>query len=678
MNLVKVLRLRERNVSIDGRLSTVASQNGQYKGSISDVRLEIYFENVQQPQLVPPPGEQIIASPTFWDEFELKFIEIAKPTISGQAPEPDTVQRYKNIDNQYGNTTQEAQDYVVNNFIQKNAIRKLMQSGTSLASADLMSKDFYTVVQDPWKDEPPLVRYYGEDPYFLNNGVELRLRWYVGTQSVKYNSSEYVAGLTGGPGYSNEDGSETYNRYTLSPGTTPSNPFIQTTQDIDFSKSEKAKISKSLIAIDKTGGVKFYTISSNMIVISGTGSYDQNVVPDNFPGNIVDIDIINKFIDLWKTKVPNYDLKLCQPSYYPSKVELEFKSPLSTSSAGDPPKDNQSPQNNTPEEAKFKLSIVYDSNAIIKADSDIPDINIYVGDPPKEGEFLFDEDEFDDLALLDEEYKEDDFKGEEELAYALNNTGMEGADGELSINEKKESALRTEELNFEGLNELRPLPKKGVGKTETERANNLYAEPYGLTVKTVEQAKSASYKKLLEKTNFGTEMYFSGSIMGNKQKLINSSSGSLESVFMSELKYNGKLTWKNDAGTVFKTGKGATFKSAWSKLDLLVHKAARAGLESAYAQIQKEYGLDKMWDLGLNTSSGTYYPRAKRNGTNPSIHSWGVAIDICAGSNGLDTKCPSALFCKQEYKRFIDIMEAYGWYSLGRSWGQDYMHFQAV
>ena len=78
MNLVKVLRLRERNVSIDGRLSTVASQNGQYKGSISDVRLEIYFENVQQPQLSPPPGEQVIASPTSWDEFELKFIEIAK------------------------------------------------------------------------------------------------------------------------------------------------------------------------------------------------------------------------------------------------------------------------------------------------------------------------------------------------------------------------------------------------------------------------------------------------------------------------------------------------------------------------------------------------------------------------------------------------------------------------
>jgi hypothetical protein len=92
MNLVKVLRLRERNVSIDGRLSTVASQNGQYKGSISDVRLEIYFENVQQ---LTSPGEQIIGSPTSWDEFELKFIEIAKPTLSGQAPEPDTVQRYK-------------------------------------------------------------------------------------------------------------------------------------------------------------------------------------------------------------------------------------------------------------------------------------------------------------------------------------------------------------------------------------------------------------------------------------------------------------------------------------------------------------------------------------------------------------------------------------------------------
>ena len=378
--------------------------------------------------------------------------------------------------------------------------------------------------------------------------------------------------------------------------------------------------------------------------------------------------------------VPNYELKICTPNYYPSSITLEYISPIKPLPVNSPTAaaDNQTPATDITGDKKFDISVVFDKNMIIKAKQDFNGLNIYIGDPPKEGEVLFNEDEFNDLALLNDEYKEDAFKGEEELAFALENTGMEGADGELSTNEKKGNALRTEELNFEGLNELRPLPKKGVGKTETERANNLYAAPYGLTVKTVEQAKTAAYKKLLETANFGTEMYFSGSIMGNKQKLINSSTGILESVFMSDLKYNGKLTWKNTAGVVFKTGKGATFKSSWSKLDLLVHKDARSGLESAYAQIQKEYGLDKMWDLGLNTSSGTYYPRAKRNGTNPSIHSWGVAIDICAGSNGLDTKCPSALFCKQEYKRFIDIMEAYGWYSLGRSWGQDYMHFQAV
>ena len=416
MNLVKVLRLRESQVDIDGRLSYMVSQTSNYKGAISDVRLEVYQSTAVGPTL--PDGSGGVA----YDEFELKFIELFKLGIAGQPPEPDVVKKYENIQNQYGDTTQKAQDYVIKDFIERNAFRHLqrMYTGYSIGVIQSMSKDFYTIVQDPWQDEPPLTRIYGYDPYFLNNGVEVRVRWYGGTQSVTFNSPEYVAGLTGGFVYSNNDGTETYNKLILSPGNTPSNPFVQNTQDIEFAKSEKKKISKSIIAVVNNTQPNFYTIAdSNQIVLAGTGSYDTSVIPKNFTGDTIDDVIIKNFIDLWKTKVPNYDLKLCTPSYYPNLIDLEVIPPFSSQNAGTPSNDGQPVVDNTPEAVKFNLSIVYDTFRKIKAGEDLPDIKIYVGDPPKEGEFLFDEDEFDDSALLDEEYLEAAFQGDGENILSL-------------------------------------------------------------------------------------------------------------------------------------------------------------------------------------------------------------------------------------------------------------------
>ena len=209
--------------------------------------------------------------------------------------------------------------------------------------------------------------------------------------------------------YSNNDGSETYNRFLYQPGKTPSIPFVQDESDIQFSKEEKKKISKTIIALNNTSGNQMFVLSSNDIKLFGTSSE-----PDIFPGNVNDLDIIDKFIGIWKNKVPNYDLKLCEPSYFPSVTNLNFKSPVGTQSSGTPSNDNQAIVKNTPDEVKFKLSIIYDTNIPIKAGQDMPDVNIYVGDPPKEGEFLFDEDEFDDLYLLDDEFREVEFDGESE------------------------------------------------------------------------------------------------------------------------------------------------------------------------------------------------------------------------------------------------------------------------
>ena len=44
----------------------------------------------------------------------------------------------------------------------------------------------------------------------------------------------------------------------------------------------------------------------------------------------------------------------------------------------------------------------------------------------------------------------------------------------------------------------------------------------------------------------------------------------------------------------------------------------------------------------------------------------------------LNNTSKSASFRKPEAKKFLDTMEANGWYSGGRAWDRDYMHFQTI
>ena len=108
-----------------------------------------------------------------------------------------------------------------------------------------------------------------------------------------------------------------------------------------------------------------------------------------------------------------------------------------------------------------------------------------------------------------------------------------------------------------------------------------------------------------------------------------------------------------------------------------VHKDVSSKLTKAFEELIAEYGTERLTSLKINFYSGYYNKRTKRGGTTWSMHSWGIAIDLYASKNWLDTKAPEALFSKAEYQKFIDIMENNGFYSLGRAKNYDYMHFQA-
>lgn len=111
---------------------------------------------------------------------------------------------------------------------------------------------------------------------------------------------------------------------------------------------------------------------------------------------------------------------------------------------------------------------------------------------------------------------------------------------------------------------------------------------------------------------------------------------------------------------------------------LRVHTKVSASAKGAMEAVVRHYGEAEWRKLGLDRFAGDYVVRTVRAGASWSQHAYGGAIDFYAAPNGLNTYCPAALFCKSEYKPFFDIWETYGWTSLGRAIGRDWMHVQAL
>ena len=119
---------------------------------------------------------------------------------------------------------------------------------------------------------------------------------------------------------------------------------------------------------------------------------------------------------------------------------------------------------------------------------------------------------------------------------------------------------------------------------------------------------------------------------------------------------------------------------AWDKKTTITkmtcHRLVADNFLRVFKELLKEYGLEKIQELGIDLFGGCYNFRKMRGGTELSRHAWAVAIDLDPERNLLKETAKTARFARPEYKPMMDIFYKNGFVNLGLEKGYDFMHFE--
>ena len=277
--------------------------------------------------------------------------------------------------------------------------------GDVLESQEDFTQDYYKIIQDPYdKDNVPRSRSFSGDPYYLNNKTKVSIFW------IRGNGSGFSPG---GVGWSDEDGGELYQ---------PQEAYFYSESENVGTWRDKSSFSKYVFISNEESGEKF-TLNENLtdFLTDVKSPNDIHTWASPIPAeSVLDETILNKIVEIWKTKVVDYDdLGVCynkikKPSPF-SCNEVVYKSPIGgfvPDEEKPTPTEESVQTQGTP---KIKLSVVLPEDLELKVKEDLNGLMVYIGDPPpEEGAFVF-QDDFDNLEELDDEYMESGFTGDEEL-----------------------------------------------------------------------------------------------------------------------------------------------------------------------------------------------------------------------------------------------------------------------
>lgn len=106
------------------------------------------------------------------------------------------------------------------------------------------------------------------------------------------------------------------------------------------------------------------------------------------------------------------------------------------------------------------------------------------------------------------------------------------------------------------------------------------------------------------------------------------------------------------------------------------HKKVKEPIERVFARTLEYYGFEKIQELGLDLWGGCLNVRKVRGGSNYSMHSWGIAVDMDPDNNQLKWGRDRATFAKPAYKKWFEFWYEEGAISLGIERNYDWMHTQ--
>lgn len=104
------------------------------------------------------------------------------------------------------------------------------------------------------------------------------------------------------------------------------------------------------------------------------------------------------------------------------------------------------------------------------------------------------------------------------------------------------------------------------------------------------------------------------------------------------------------------------------------HRYGACALKRALEKTWKHYG-ENVHTLGISTLHRSYSP-IKRSGSNrPSLHAWGLAIDLDSEGNPMIASGDASKFSGPKYAKLLDIFQTEGFVNMGRRNGTNWGHF---